>query len=350
LHYCIFLLERDQKGIPIPADAGEPIAGDSRANEQPILTTLHTIWIREHNRVCDELAQLFPNWSDEMLYNEARNIVIAQFHNIVYEEWIPTFTGKKLPPYQGYNKDADVFVMDFFSTVAFRFGHSMVLEQYFLIDENSAITKITLKDFFFNYSLLPTPTTPGKIDALLRGAIVKGANKLDLKLIDSLRDHLFKRIDYILGLDLFAANVERGRDLRVPDYNTARKIYGLSTRKSFSEITKDKNLADKLEKLYKSINDIDAWVGTLAEDHLKIASCGELMWIAVREQFTRLRDGDRFFYLNMKWNPDLESKYKRLDLIKKGQIRFADILMRNSGVNTDLFKLPRNVFNIIQKN
>jgi hypothetical protein len=33
------------------------VAGDSRVSEHAMLTSLHTIWVREHNRVCDVLAR-----------------------------------------------------------------------------------------------------------------------------------------------------------------------------------------------------------------------------------------------------------------------------------------------------
>ncbi|XP_014680354.1 PREDICTED: eosinophil peroxidase-like, partial [Priapulus caudatus] len=44
------------------------MAGDVRANEQPLLATTHLIWVRQHNRLVGELAGLNPHWSDEMLY------------------------------------------------------------------------------------------------------------------------------------------------------------------------------------------------------------------------------------------------------------------------------------------
>ena len=35
----------------------------------------------------------------------------------------------------------------------------------------------------------------------------------------------------------------------------------------FSEITKDSKTAEKMEEVYHDINNIDLWVGGLAEDH-----------------------------------------------------------------------------------
>ena len=36
---------------------------------------------------------------------------------------------------------------------------------------------------------------------------------------------------------------------------------------SFSEITKDSDVASKMKDVYQDINNIDLWVGGLAEDH-----------------------------------------------------------------------------------
>jgi len=67
--------------------------GDPRVNEQPQLTVIHTIWMREHNRVAKTLAILNPTWSRETVFQEARRIVIAEFQHITYNEFLPTLLG-----------------------------------------------------------------------------------------------------------------------------------------------------------------------------------------------------------------------------------------------------------------
>ena len=69
--------------------------------------------------------------------------------------------------------------------------------------------------------------------------------------------------------------------------------------KSFQEITSDKKVAKKLEDIYQNINTIDLWVGGLAEDHLEESEIGETFHTILIDQFTRLRDGDRFWYQNI---------------------------------------------------
>ena len=91
-------------------------------------------------------------------------------------------------------------------------------------------------------------------------------------------------------------NIQRGRDHGLADYNTVRAAYGLRRVTSFSQITKDPVLQEKLKELYGNVNNIDPWVGLLAEDHVKGGSVGPTLRAIIVDQFTRLRAADRFWY------------------------------------------------------
>lgn len=98
---------------------------------------MHTIFLREHNRVATELSKINPEWDDEILYQECKRIVVAEYQHILYNEWLPIIIGRKymqtfgiLPLYdgfyQGYDSNVDASVSNAFTTAAFRMGHTLV--------------------------------------------------------------------------------------------------------------------------------------------------------------------------------------------------------------------------------
>ncbi len=133
------------------------------------------------------------------------------------------------------------------------------------------------------------------------------------------------------GLDLASLNIQRGRDHGLADYNTVRAAYGLPKVTSFAQITSDPQLQAQLKQLYGSVDNIDLWVGALAENHLRGSSVGPTLKAIISDQFQRLRDGDRFFYLR-------EFSGKLLQQIDNTTL--ADVIRRN----TDLTNLQANVF------
>ncbi len=87
----IGLLENANEG-PEP-DQDLFLAGDIRANEQLGLTAMHTLFVREHNRVAGEIAGANPNLSDESIFQRARKIVGGIVQNITYSEYLPALLG-----------------------------------------------------------------------------------------------------------------------------------------------------------------------------------------------------------------------------------------------------------------
>ena len=72
---------------------------------------------------------------------------------------------------------------------------------------------------------------------------------------------------------------------------------------SFAQITSNVQVQKELQQAYGNVNNIDAFEGGLAEDHVAGSDMGQLFTTILANQFTRLRSGDRFFYLNETWNP-----------------------------------------------
>ena len=298
------LLPRNTQGLendngPSRNPANNFVAGDVRANEQAGLTAMHTLFVREHNRVAAELQKQNPDASAEQIFQSAKKVVTAQVQKITYEEFLPSLIGKDaLQPYSGYNPLASPEVKTEFSTAAFRLGHSMVNENVPLVDKQGNPVDdgaLSLRESFFQAPNLLTERND--IDPILRGLASQRHQALDTKLVDGLRNNLFGPPGSG-GLDLAALNIQRGRDHGLGTYNETRAAMGLEPAKSFSDITSDKTLAAALERTYGDVDKVDLWIGGLAEDPLydKGSQTGELFRAIIANQFTALRDADRFWY------------------------------------------------------
>lgn len=85
---------------------------------------MHTVWVRQHNRLAQKLSTINPSWSDEQVYQETRKIIEAQLQIITYKHWLPYIIGDEgmnmLGPYKGYRRSVDPSVSNVFATAAFR--------------------------------------------------------------------------------------------------------------------------------------------------------------------------------------------------------------------------------------
>lgn len=335
----------DDIKIDVHGSDDDFIAGDERANEQPLLTSLHTIFLREHNRIAQKLGAKFACWRDEKIFQHARRIVSAQVQFITYRYFLPTILGSKhgLPAYRGYNDSVDATLDIFFSTVAFRFGHSMVPDVVNILkrrDTPHERSGIPLHQTFFE----PHFIHDIGIEALLLGASHQKAESVDMKVVNSLQNELFRKLTK--GVDLVAFNIQRGRDHAVHNYNDARELYRLRRHARFEDISNDLNVVQDLKKVYRSVDDIDAYVGAVAEPHIDDSELGPLLHAAVRDQFARLRDGDRFFYKGIQWPQEL-SDFEEVNELTSETLKLNDIFVRNSGGELTNDDFEDNVFRVV---
>ena len=311
------------------------LAGDVRANENIELTAMQTLFAREHNRLAEQIAHAHPELSDEAIYQQARKIVIAELQAITYNEFLPALLGPHaLQPYQKYNPLVNPGIANEFSTAAFRFGHSMLDNDIKFLDNqgNPVRDEIGLREAFFN----PGVVEATGIDPIMKYLASDRAEEIDTKVVDDVRNFLFGPPG-AGGFDLVSLNIQRGRDHGLADYNTVRASYGLPRVKQFSEITSDAAVQQQLQQLYGTVDNIDLWVGGLAESHLPGASMGPTFTKILVDQFTRLRDGDRFWYQNTMSQGDAR---------QISQTTLADIVRRNttvSNLQADVFMLHTSI-------
>lgn len=322
------LLPTNETGIDPNSPPNFFVAGDIRANENLTLISIHSLFLREHNRLADKFATANPTWTDEQLYQEARRWVIAELQAITYNEFLPAILGQKMPQYKGYNANVNPGIANEFATAAYRFGHSMLsADTEFMANDGTIVRDpVALRDAFFN----PDIVKDSGIDAILKYLASDRAQEIDTLIIDDLRNFLFGPPG-AGGLDLAALNIQRGRDHGLADYNATRVAYGLKPVRSFADITADVELQNALKSAYGTVDNIDLWVGGLAEDHVANGSVGPLFQRIIQDQFTRLRDGDRFWY---------ERDFRGQELRQLQNTTLTNILQ----ANTELTNLQRNVF------
>lgn len=313
-------------------DGGRPraglfLAGDIRVNEQVALIAMHTLFVREHNRLADEITIEHPELTGHEIFELARKIVGAQMQVITYQEFLPLLLGPRaLEPYAGYQEMVDPSIANEFSTAAFRVGHTMLPPSLTLIDAAGEVEEISLAESFFNTSMIREVG----IEPLLRGLSTQMAQEIDLALVDEIRNMLFGPPGSS-GRDLAALNIQRGRDHGLPRYNMVRAAYGLPRASDFGDVSSDPEVQAALEQAYEDVEALDLWTGGLAEDHVPGAMVGETFHRIIADQFQRLRDGDRFWFENDPCfinDPELLAEVRSTTL--------ADIIRRNTRIGDEI--------------
>lgn len=291
------------------------VAGDPRAAEHPGLTSLHTVFLREHNRICDRLkSQGLTN--DEEIYQKARKEVGALMQVVTYGQWLSAL-GVSLNTYGGYKSNVRPDISNLFSTAAYRW-HTMVENDIIFRDNDCrgfGPVELPLKDVFFNINIV----RKYDIGVLLKGLSVHQQYETDLKVNHGLRNFLFGPGS---GLDLVSLNLQRGRDHGLPHYNAVRKFYTGTTASTFYDITQESSNSAKMQSLYGNVNNVDLWVGLFGEPRMAGKSVGKTLDAIIRAQFEKLRDGDYYYYLN---DPELAADRSRI-----ASTTLADIIARNS--------------------
>jgi len=321
---------------PVPANQLF-LAGDVRANENVGLTSMHTVFMREHNRLVDVISAQQPTLNNEQKYQLARKIVGAEMQAVTYKEFLPALLGAASAPTAAayvYDPQQNAAITQSFAVAAFRFGHSTLSSQLPRVNnDGTADASLALQGAFFNPNLISND--PAQVTDLLKGGATQVAQEVDTLFVDDVRNFLFGPPG-AGGMDLFALNTQRGRDHGLVDYRQLRTAYDLSNITGFNQIPTTPALRAALQSLYGNIDNIDGYVGGLAENHIAGGSVGATFAAIIAGQFERLRDGDRLFYLsnalglyaNGVLSPQIAS------IINLNTIRLSDIIALNTGLTS----------------
>jgi len=326
------------------------LAGDLRVNEQPTLGTMHLLFLREHNRLARGLQRINPHWSDEILYQEARRILTAEWQHIIYNEFLPTMLGNqpalktlKSGFSHRYDSGLDARVSNAFAAAAFRIGHTYVpsISKLYSLVGKQVQQQFTLSDMFVNADIV---RENGNFNRLLKGLTIQPCEKFDNTFANSLKNQLF--VDNDQGIDLIAINLQRGRDHGLPGYVHFRRLCKVGDAKSFKDLASNikPEKIQLLSQAYKHVEDIDLFMGGVMEDHCQGTNIGCTFACIIADTFDRVRKGDRFFYDNAGQAGSFTAA--QLDQIR--QVTMARLICDNSPIQsttTFAFKLPHSVNN-----
>ncbi|CAG2211669.1 PXDN [Mytilus edulis] len=279
-----------------------PIAGDERSAEAPQLSLNHLLFVRQHNRVAIRLHNVNPHWNNEKVFQETRRIIIAQLQHIVYNHYLPLIIGPSAmaryellstrPGFDDvYDSEVDASIVNSFGAAAWRFGHSLIMPDISELESDFKTVKLHTLENNLESPHLWQANGGRSVKGITRWLAAKPAQKIDNFLIDGLRNKLFF-ISQPPGFDLFSLNIQRGRDQGVPAYNDWREFCNLKRFASFYEFGE---FASRLSRLYRSVDDVDLYIGALLEKG-ENGGVGPTFACIIGIQYHRLKVGDRFWY------------------------------------------------------
>uniref|UniRef100_A0A182NG32 Uncharacterized protein n=1 Tax=Anopheles dirus TaxID=7168 RepID=A0A182NG32_9DIPT len=329
------------------------LTGDIRSNQLISLVAVHTLFLREHNRLARQLQRLNPHWSDGTLFQEARRIVIAQLQHIAFGEYLPKVIGPRYttlyrlhPAAHGvysefYHPHTNPAVSSEFTVAAFRFGHSTVPSKLELQDGPVDTWRTFLDPTRFRERTF--------FDDLLRAMQRQPMQSVDDLFSTSLTRFLNVHPGKAYGVDLAAINIQRGRDHALRPYNDYRRLVGKSGPYSFEDFGPD--LGRKLHALYAHPDDVDLYVGGILEPPVDGGVVGETFAEFIADQFSKFRAGDRYFYSN---GPETNPGHFTLPQLREIQrMTMASLICANAGdvhrmhVLPDAFSLPHDANRLV---
>lgn len=247
---------------------------------------------------------MHQNWTDDKLFNESRRINIAIYEHLIYNEWLPTFLGREYAQNKNltcrrqnercgvYDANVDASANDEFASAAFRLFHMYVPESVNFVADNATKLKILKLSDTINQPTI----IENNFNNLLRGMLYDSLETEHVGYSEELRNY-FAKNKCGIGIDLFSMDVMRGRDYGVPVYIDFFVKCNQNAIKSWQDLKRyfsGENF-QLLMKIYDDVNDIDLLVGVMLEKKT-FGRLGVIGACIVREQFYRLKVGNRFFY------------------------------------------------------
>ncbi|KAM9796760.1 prostaglandin G/H synthase 2 [Syngnathus typhle] len=227
----------------------------------PGLMMYATIWLREHNRVCDVLKQVHPYWDDERLFQTSRLILIGETIKIVIEDYVQHLSGYNFK----LKFDPELLFSQRFqyqNRIASEFNtlyhwHPLMPDSFHIEEKN-----YNYKQFVFNTSVVTEHGIANLVESFTKqiaGRVAGGRN-------------VPAPIMYVA-----IKSIEGSRQMRYQPLNAYRKRFSMAPYKSFEDLTGETEMAAVLEEMYGDVDAVELYPGLLVEKPRANAIFGETM-------------------------------------------------------------------------
>ncbi|MGH3931023.1 MAG: peroxidase family protein [Pseudonocardiaceae bacterium] len=223
--------------------------GGDRANSQIGNTMFNVLFLREHNRTTRLLAEEYPRWDDERLFQTARIILILEVINVVVSEYLNHIT----PYHFKFFVDASAF-----PNARWHRPNWMAVEFNLL---------------YRWHGLVPSTLRIGGEDLPLRTTIYNNEMLTKRGMALMFEDASHQRAGRI-GLfntdpalrEIEVQSILRGRQVQLATYNDYRALCRFPRVTEFDQISGDPEVQQALQQLYRNVENIELYVGLFAED------------------------------------------------------------------------------------
>lgn len=307
-------------------------------------------------------------WDQDKMFNAAKLVVEMEYQHAAVDQYARNVS-PNIQEFGAYSTEVDSAISLEYSQAAFRFGHSTLRETIDTIDPSGGLTGKIM-----GYALKAAFLAPDKFADVGPSAIILGMSHQQMNEVDEFVTPALNQGLLDQPLDLAAINIARGRDLGIPTLNDVRHTLGYSEYTSWNDFGQNMQhpsslanfiaayafdgdlqkaqtlvgivdgsvaagtLGISLDQAYGfmngdeavggvgtlAFNQIDTWLGGLAEVHQPGGLLGETFDRIFVDQIEKLMDGDRFYYLYRLFGTNFG------DEIVNGQLK--DLVERNTGL------------------
>lgn len=269
-----------------------------------------TLFLREHNNICHELANVYPHWNDDRLFHTARIINTVILMKLVIEDYVNHIAGVNILRMDPSFAEKQ----EWYRTPWIAAEFNLLYRWHSLIPDNLQLDGQGEK-LVANYGLLREKG----LGTIFSAASKQSAGKICLQ----------NAPDFMLPIE--RVMIEKGRQWCLPSYNEYRTQFSMDKVTKFSQFTEDKNLQNKLKSLYGDVDKVELTVGLFAEESKNEPITGGLLTKMVAyDAVTQIYTNPLLAKINYTTENFTPEGMARINKTKT----FQDLIDRNIGVDT----------------